>query len=452
MKVITQEEFDKIYKAHLSWLYSDGVEGEKANLSNVDFTNLIIPKNLNLTEANLDKTNFSKADLSDATFSKANLAESDLSYTNLKNVDFAGANLTYANLSGSNIRESDLFKANLSYANLSHANLTGADLSKSTLINADLSNALLIGTILKGTDLTHANLKDVNLRRVNLSDAILSEPDLQQKSVADSMRKINALRNSSSSTTQSIYNEYIINNYYDEIKKLEKERLSLIASAENKDAELEANKEHLNKLKIELQEREELFKNTIEKINVHNIDRAFKTLIDSGLELDKEVLLLRNMIRWYFGGVIGCIILLLCVWAHFFYKVESFIPTDHHSNINLLDIWVNLSPSVLLVGLLLFFIYQIHKCQRHKVILKKLLYKPNQIKGILEAYIYISGNNETSNIQINKVLDDYVCHIINHDIDTDKEESRLKETDKKDASTNEQLLNIITEVIKKVKL
>lgn len=85
------------------------------------------------------------------------------------------------------------------------------------------------------------------------------------------------------------------------------------------------------------------------------------------------------------------------------------------------------------------------------VVLNKLLYKPKQIEGILKAYFYMSGDNISVNYKINKVLDNYVEHIINQDIDTDKEELSLKENDKKEATTNEKLLDMLTEVIKKIK-
>lgn len=451
MKVITQEEFDKIYVAHLSWLHSDGIEGEKANLTDVDFTKLNIPNKLNLSKADLEGANFCNISLVNTVFSQANLTKANFRDAMLSDADFSGANLDSADLGYANLSRTNLSNAILSNAILGGATLIKANLSKANLVKANLTHALLVGTIVEGANFTEAKLIGIDPQRFDLSDAIFTQPDLKQKSLEDSLRKRNASIRLSSNTTKSIHNENIINNYYDEIKKLENERLSLIASAENKDAELKANKEHLNKLKTELQEREEQLKNTIEKINIDNIDKAFDTLIKSGSELTDEINLLEQMLFCYFGGAIGCLILLLGVWGHFFYKVESFVPTDSYNRMDLLDIWINLSPSVLLMGLLLFFIYQIHKCQRHKVILKKLLYKPKQIKGILEAYIYISGNNETSNIQINKVLDDYVCHIINHDIDTDKEESRLKETDKKDASTNEQLITMIAEIIKKIK-
>lgn len=343
-----------------------------------------------------------KANLSSAILIKSNLSKATLEEANLENAD-----LTYA----------DLSKSNISYANLTGANLTGADLAEANLTGVNFTEAILID----------ANFANANINFANFSDAIFEiETNSNDKK--------------------------IINRYQQIINELEKDRIALLTSTENKDAELNNNQQLLNKLKEELLEREKQLKSLLDANKIDNIDKAFETLIKSGSELKEEINLLKKMFYWYFGGVIGSIIFLVCVWGHFFYKVESFVPTSSYNRMDLLDIWINLSPSVLLMGLLLFFIYQTHKCQRHQVILKKLLYKPKQIKGVLEAYIYISGNNEASNIRINKVLDDYVCHIINHDIDTDKEESRLKETDKKDASTNEQLLNVITEVIKKVKL
>lgn len=83
------------------------------------------------------------------------------------------------------------------------------------------------------------------------------------------------------------------------------------------------------------------------------------------------------------------------------------------------------------------------------VALQKFLYKPKQIEGILNAYTYISPGADP---RVDKVLDSYVDHIINQDIDTAREESSMKESDKKEAGTNEKLLDMLTEIIKKIKL
>jgi uncharacterized protein YjbI with pentapeptide repeats len=115
------------------------------------------------------------------------LSGADLSRTNLR-----GGRLFQANLSYANLREADLSRgANLREANLSYANLSGADLS----MMSDLSYASLIGADLSGANLSHANLAwatitdpppeeitdeaiTANLSEANLRETILNQADL----------------------------------------------------------------------------------------------------------------------------------------------------------------------------------------------------------------------------------------------------------------------------------
>ena len=96
-----------ILKQHKLWLTSNGIKGNRADLS----------------EANLNRADLYGADLYEA-------------------------DLSYANLYGADLSEADLYEANLSYANLSEA-----DLSYANLYGADLNGANLIGV--KGLNEAH---------------------------------------------------------------------------------------------------------------------------------------------------------------------------------------------------------------------------------------------------------------------------------------------------------
>jgi uncharacterized protein YjbI with pentapeptide repeats len=119
---------------------------------------------VDLTEADLARTNLTKARLSGADLSGANLTRARLS-----GADLSGANLFGARLSGAN-----LSKANLPGARLSEADLSGANLAEARLQGADLSGALFVTELLSGRRITAANLSGANLTRANFARADLS--------------------------------------------------------------------------------------------------------------------------------------------------------------------------------------------------------------------------------------------------------------------------------------
>ena len=100
-------ELKEILDQHKLWLETNGVQGERADLS---------------------RAYLRGADLSRAYLRGANLNRADLWDANLSDASLTGANLGYANLW---------------YANLTKANLTGANLTGAYLEGAYLSNAIL---------------------------------------------------------------------------------------------------------------------------------------------------------------------------------------------------------------------------------------------------------------------------------------------------------------------
>ena len=92
----------------------------------------------------------------------ANLVGADLSNACPQSIDLSNANLECADLSRADIRGVNLRGANLFHANLKVASLPGADLSYADLQGANLTE----------TDLIYATLNGANLTGTNLDEAI----------------------------------------------------------------------------------------------------------------------------------------------------------------------------------------------------------------------------------------------------------------------------------------
>lgn len=177
MKKITRDEFRNIHESHVKWLESDGREGRRADLSDMDFSGWELPE-INLAMADLAGSNFSGANLLIADISQADLFGANLSGADLSGADLLVADLIEANLSGADLSVADISGANLSRANLSAAALTQTDLSGSNLSGADLSGADLTQANLNGADMGQANLTQARLLKANLTGANLSGANL----------------------------------------------------------------------------------------------------------------------------------------------------------------------------------------------------------------------------------------------------------------------------------
>lgn len=101
---------------------------------------------VDLRNAVLRGSSFSRGDLSGANLSGVDARRTKFVSANLQNARLDGASLrdadlTKADLSGASLRNTDLREARLFRANLKGANLTGARLDGADLWNADLSGA-----------------------------------------------------------------------------------------------------------------------------------------------------------------------------------------------------------------------------------------------------------------------------------------------------------------------
>lgn len=110
-----------------------------------DFTGVKLP-GIHLMDKELSKVIFREADLSNAYLDWTNLSYADLSHANLRGVRLGeaaleGANLEGADLSGAVFGQTYLGKANLSHAKLRDAILTETSFDDANLSYADLSGA-----------------------------------------------------------------------------------------------------------------------------------------------------------------------------------------------------------------------------------------------------------------------------------------------------------------------
>ena len=122
MKILTQEEINKVLENHKHWLTEDCDKWEnmRADFSYCDLCNA------NLCNANLCNANLCNADLCDARLHNADLRNANLCDACLHNADLHNANLCGADLCNADLRNADLCDASLHNANLCNANLCDA--------------------------------------------------------------------------------------------------------------------------------------------------------------------------------------------------------------------------------------------------------------------------------------------------------------------------------------
>lgn len=130
--------------------------------------NVISKARLSLSGVDLSGANLSRTELYGADFSGANLKGAYLQFANLRNANFGSANLEGANLGmaylrGANFADSQNFgcKTNLSNAQLNGTDLRFVNFSFSILRNADLRYADL-----QNADFRYANLQDADLQAI----------------------------------------------------------------------------------------------------------------------------------------------------------------------------------------------------------------------------------------------------------------------------------------------
>jgi len=183
----SHSKLEKIIQKNQLFVVSHGKEGARANLSNVNFKEIIL-NNKDLRGAILDFSDFENADLRWSILQGAKLRNTKLDKAKLFRVNLEGANLR-----GSSLREASLSEANLKYTKFSWANMEGSTLKKAYLeksyldntnlqranfTNANLTNAILRNATLLRANLTNVNLTNAYLGGCNLTGANLTNANL----------------------------------------------------------------------------------------------------------------------------------------------------------------------------------------------------------------------------------------------------------------------------------
>lgn len=111
-------------------------------------------------------------DLSGADFSRAAFDGADLSHVKLIGVSFRESTLTDARLEHSVLSGADLFDAHLRGAHLSGADFTDANLTEASLVEADLRNSNLSGANLSRAQMMRTIVDNIDLSATKGLDAV----------------------------------------------------------------------------------------------------------------------------------------------------------------------------------------------------------------------------------------------------------------------------------------
>ena len=113
----------------------------------------------------------------------------DLTNANLENSDLSRAFLRDSILINANLKNTNLHQAELSYANLSNANLSEANLKQSDLISTNLSGANLSGANLLLSYSKNAIISDIKISTTTKSDACFDN-ELFDRILCNALRKL----------------------------------------------------------------------------------------------------------------------------------------------------------------------------------------------------------------------------------------------------------------------
>ena len=161
------------------------VDMSMANLERSNFENAILDS-VNFEEANLESANIRNASINFSCLlcvkmesvdaRNANLESSNMWCAELKTASLRGANLRFVDLRNAQLESADLRSvrlesSDLRNANLNHINARNANLESSNMWCAELKTASLRGANLRFVDLRNAQLESADLRNANLEHA-----------------------------------------------------------------------------------------------------------------------------------------------------------------------------------------------------------------------------------------------------------------------------------------
>jgi len=116
------------------------------------------PVNLDLSDRDFSKADFSNLNLESVNFQNSTLRGVDFSGSWLEKSNFAGANLYEADFEGSSLWKANFDEVDAKEANFSNSNLMDASFRDALLIDANLDGAYLFRTVLSSTWLSRKDL------------------------------------------------------------------------------------------------------------------------------------------------------------------------------------------------------------------------------------------------------------------------------------------------------
>ena len=182
-------ELERILSDHERWLATDGREGRRAQLKDMDLRNANL-KGRMLAGANLRSSNLEGLDLTGCDFTDADLSEANLTRVQASNVNFTRitANHTcfnHANLSNVDISYADLANSSWHYTNLNNARLDNANLREASMQHVNAKLASLKHTIARAAQLQKANLESADCTSTDFRDAALDEANIAHALLTD---------------------------------------------------------------------------------------------------------------------------------------------------------------------------------------------------------------------------------------------------------------------------
>lgn len=422
-----------------------GANLEKADLEKAFLVQANL-ENANLSNTNLERANFEKARLVDGILVRANLFNATLIGANLEGAKLIGADIIEANLYGANLEGANLEKADLSHSVLENirlsetilkeANLEGVNFSNSDLRSSDFRGANFSGSDLRNSDLRNSDLRGADLTRANLEGANMEGANMEGANL--DMTYHDAILSWSS--------REIRNNFTIEIEKLQQERLKLLRDKNASEFEIEKNKKQIEILIKEIEEK------TKSGQILTRINSIFLKLDqDITADIKEEATRLKRMFGGYYIFTAIFLGALIAVWLRFYCVLDDYI-VDSQLKMDMFTFWINISPSVLLISLMVLCIYQAHKCQRQLLSLREFLYNHQLIRGNLSSIISINGeeNIAKSVEKVSAMFEGWASSLIKSNINIGDIESVKNDIEKKDVAINEKTIDLIKELIKKI--
>ena len=162
----TKADLEEIFLSHEKWLNSNGQEGVRATL-----------KNLDLTKSHLDRISFSLngQNLSEAIIEKVNFTSSDL-----ESVKLLGATLEKVVFDSAILNKSNLEKAKFYTCAFNNSFIPDSELCDSTFEKCQFKKAIFDGSDLKNSEFSQCNFEEASLLRAKLNESNFQDSNFEK--------------------------------------------------------------------------------------------------------------------------------------------------------------------------------------------------------------------------------------------------------------------------------